>query len=334
MIFPFLAGILSPFKAPVTYLLLALNLAMFFGTYQAFVKSDFQLDEFLDDDAFIATQGSAFAIMIQKEPAKFSTTLQTLAKGAAAREKGSREALGSFALRNTDFMSRAQTFEFGGDTVAVDHWRKRLKDFQMLQDTNPSYRWGLSQVHSEWLNWFTYQFAHAGFSHLFWNMLFLMIFGCFVESQLGGSFVAIGYIVGGVVGAGTYSLLSGISYSPLVGASGAISGLIGMVTVAWWKKEPLPFLYILIPTRDYMGVARLPSWLLGLVYLLPDLSHYLASSREVGSVAYSAHIGGASFGALIAFGLLAGVLPKKEKAPVLQTPKFLQQTNDSDKLAS
>ncbi len=332
MIFPYLAGFLSPLKAPITYLLLALNLVVFFGTYHSYVASDKQLDDFLDDDAFIETQGSAFAIMIQKEPAKFSQTLRLLASGAVAQEKGSREVLGGFAMRNTEFMSRAQTFAFGGDAVAVAHWRERLKDFQALQDTNPSYRWGLSRVHNEWLNWFTYQFAHAGFSHLFWNMVFLLIFGCFVESQLGGSYVAIGYIASGVCGAWTYSLLSGISYSPLVGASGAVSGLIGMVTVAWWQKEPLPFLYVLIPTKGYMGIARLPSWLLGLVYLLPDFSHYLESSKEVGSVAYSAHIGGASFGALVAFGLLKGLLPKKERAPVLETPELLE--NQSDELAS
>jgi membrane associated rhomboid family serine protease len=325
VIFPYLAGFLSPLRAPMTYLLLLINVAVFAGTFHDYNKSDAQLDAFLDDDSFINTQGSAFAVMIQKEPAKFSETLRLLAKSALRHEKTSLEILGGFAMRNTDFMSRAQTFKFGGDDVAVAYWRKRLKEFMAVQDRNPSYRWGLSQVHSEWMNWFTYQFAHAGFSHLFWNMIFLLIFGCFVESQLGGSFVAIGYIVGGLVGAWTYSMLSGISYSPLVGASGAVSGLIGLVTVAWLKKEPLPFLYVLIPTRDYMGIARLPSWLLALVYLLPDVSHYLASSKEVGSVAYSAHIGGAAFGALIALGVISGVLPKKEKAPEIQTPSIFNQ---------
>jgi membrane associated rhomboid family serine protease len=332
VIFPYLVGLLSPMKAPITYLLLAINLAVFVGTYADYNKSDSQLDSFLDDDLFIATQGSAFAVMIQKEPVKFSETLRDLARSAGLHEKGSLEVLGGFAMRNTDFMSRAQTFSFGGDEVAVSHWRKRLKEFMAVQDHNPSYRWGLSKVHDNWINWFTYQFAHAGFSHLFWNMVFLLIFGCFVESQLGGSFVAIGYVGGGLIGALSYSMLSGISYSPLVGASGAITGLIGLVAVGWWRKEPLQFLYVLIPTKDYMGVARLPSWLLGLVYLLPDLSHYLASSKEVGSVAYSAHIGGASFGALIAVGVIAGVLPKKQTAPALQTPSAF--TEDSERIAS
>lgn len=328
MIFPYLAGFLSPLKAPITYLLLVLNVVVFVSTLSAYNKSDVALDEFLDDTTFIRTQGSAFAAMIQKEPAHFSETLRSLAKAASRNEKLSLEALGGLALRNNSFMARAQTFNFGGDEVAVRNWRERLKEFMKIQDANPSYRFGLSQVHNEWLNWFTYQFAHAGFSHLFWNMIFLLIFGCFIESQLGGSFVAIGYVVGGLAGAWAYSALSGISYSPLVGASGAVSGLIGLVTVAWWRRERLPFLYMLIPSRDYMGIALLPSWLLGLVYLLPDLSHYLSSSKEIGSVAYSAHIGGAAFGALIAFGVIAGVLPKKEKAPPLETPSVFESQDN------
>lgn len=323
MIFPYLSGFLSPLRAPVTYLLLAINLIVFGATFQSFERSDKALDAFLDDDAFLETQGSAFAVMIQREPSRFSETLRELSRSALAHESGSRQVLGSFALRNTDFMSRAQTFDFGGDEIAVSKWRSRLREFQKLQDTNPSYRWGLSQVHHDWLNLFTYQFAHAGFSHLFWNMLFLLIFGCFVESQLGSSYVAVTYIVGGVIGAWTYGALSGISYSPLVGASGAISGLIGLVAAAWWKRERVPFVFVLLPTRDYMGAALLPSWLLALCYLLPDLAHYLGSTAEVGSVAYAAHIGGAAFGALVAVFVVRGWLPRRANAPIVEPPAFL-----------
>ncbi len=333
MIFPYLAGFLSPLKAPVTYLLLVINIAVFFGTYQNFEASDQQLDHYLDDEQFLATQGAAFAVMIEREPKKFSPTLQSIAKSSLQHDSNSLQALGGFALRNSAFMSRAQTFNFGGDEVAVAHWRKKLIDFQKIQDLNPSFRWGLSELHNGWLNWFSYQFAHAGFAHLFWNMIFLMIFGCFVEVTLGGSYVAVAYVAGGLIGAWSYSVLSGISYSPLVGASGAVSGLIGLVAVAWWRKERLPFLFVLIPMREYMGIARLPSWLLGLVFLVPDLSHYLASSREVGSVAYSAHIGGALFGATIAVGLQLGWLPKKQIAPDLKAPDFLNQVPASDQRA-
>lgn len=315
MIFPYLAGFLSPLRAPVTYLLLLLNVLVFVGTYIDFEKSNLQIDQFLDNQ-FLSTQGSAFAVMIDKEPAKFSATLRSLAKEGLNHDSNTLQALGGFALRNSDFMSRAQTFEFGGDEIAIANWRTKLIQFQKIQNLNPSFRWGISELHNDWKNYFSYQFSHAGFAHLFWNMIFLVIFGGFVELTLGGTYVAVAYLIGGFLGAVSYSALSGISYSPLVGASGAVSGLIGLVTVAWWRRENLPFLYVLIPVPEYMGFAKLPSWLLGLVFLLPDLSHYLASSREVGSVAYSAHIGGALFGSFIAFGVLGGWLPQKLTAPI------------------
>ena len=146
MIFPYLAGILSPLRAPVTYLLLLLNLLVFVGTYVDFEESNSQIDQFLDDQ-FLSTQGSAFAVMIDREPAKFSKTLRTLSKDGLNHDSVSLQALGGFALRNTDFMSRAQTFEFGGDEIAIAQWRTKLVRFQQIQNLNPSFRWGLSELH-------------------------------------------------------------------------------------------------------------------------------------------------------------------------------------------
>lgn len=308
MIFPWLAGLLRPSKAPVTYLLLFLNVLVFLGTYQSFNSADAQLDSFLDDEAFIQTQGSAFAVMIEREPKVFSASLRSLASRANHADTSAKRTLGSFALRSTEFMSRASTYTFGGDEVAIGRWRMRLVEFLKIQDENPSFTWGLSEKHNNWLHYFTYQFAHAGFAHLFWNMLFMLIFGCFIETRMGASFVALSYVGGGLAGALVFSQLSGISFSPLVGASGSVSGMIGLVAFGWWKRERLRYFYFLLPSPDYMGVAFLPSWLLAVVFLIPDVSSYLSSTRELGSVAYTAHIGGASLGALMAFAYWRGWL--------------------------
>lgn len=315
MIFPWLVGLLRPSKAPVTYLLLFLNVLVFLGTNQNFEQADRQLDVFLEDEAFIQTQGAAYAAMIEKEPNLFSPTLRHLAKRAIHADTSAKRTLGGFALRSTEFMSRAETYAFGGDDVAIGRWKLKLAEFQKAQDANPSFQWGLSEKNKSWIHYFTYQFAHAGFAHLFWNMLFMVIFGCFIETRMGASFVALSYVGGGLAGAFIFSFLSGVSYSPLVGASGAVSGMMALVTFAWWRKERLPFLYFLLPSPDYMGLAFLPSWLLGIVYLVPDVSSYLASTRELGSVAYTAHIGGASFGALMAFAYLHGWLVNEIDEP-------------------
>lgn len=308
MIFPFLAGLLRPSKAPVTYLLLFLNVLVYFATNQSFEAADRNLDQFFEDEAFMQTQGAAFASMIEKEPKLFSPALQSLAKRAKLADVGAKRTLASFALRNNEFMARAKDYSFGGDDVAIGRWKLRLAEFQKAQDENPSFQWGLSEKNHSWMHYFTYQFAHAGFAHLFWNMLFMVIFGCFIETRMGASFVALSYVGGGLAGALLFSWLSGVSYSPLVGASGAVSGMMGLVAFGYWKRERLPFLYFLLPSPDYMGIALLPSWLIAIVYLVPDISGYVASTRELSSIASTAHLGGAAFGAMMAFAYLRGWL--------------------------
>jgi membrane associated rhomboid family serine protease len=216
--------------------------------------------------------------------------------------------LGTLALRNPHFMERAETYNFGGDQVALDAWKKKFTELKELQQRHPSYRWGVSRLKNNGVQWISYQFAHGGWSHLFWNTLFLILFGCFIEVTLGSSFVAIAYVGGGLTGAAFFSWLSGISSSPLVGASAAVSALLSLVAFSHLRKREIRFFYWLMPIKGYYGFILLPGWVLLIVSLLPDVSGYLAASQEFGSVAYSAHMGGAVFGALMACFLRFGIL--------------------------
>lgn len=311
MIFPFLRGLVAPALAPVTYFLLALNLLVFGATYEQFVRSDAKLDSLLEDDVFLETQGWAFADMIRAEPEHFNSTLVRMASQSLQGGSEMRRLLGSFAMRNNRFMSRALEYEFVGDDVALAKWRERFEEFKALQDQHPSYLWGVSHVHNDWLQWMSYQFAHSGLSHLFWNMVFLVLFGSFVEMRLGSSFVALTYVGGGLLGAYAFSLMSGISSSPLVGASAAVSGLMGLVAFTWFRKRSLKFAFMLLPMQGYYGIALLPGWTVLVVSILPDVSGFLASSADFGSVAHSAHIGGTAFGAVMAFLFARGWLVRE-----------------------
>lgn len=304
MIFPFLRGFLAPHLAPVTYFLFAINCLVYFGTLGAYDKADHKMDNILKDKIFSSTQGSAFAVMIKREPAMFTPTIRELAKNVETGDLEARAALGSLALRNPRFMTTAEDFDFGGDEIAMQDWRKKFHDLRTVQDRHPSYQWGISTFHNEWFQWVSYQFAHAGAMHLFWNMVFLLIFGAWVEMELGASFVILSYLGGGVLGALVFAQFSGVSASPLIGASAAVSALMSLVAVHWWRREKLTFIYWLLPLRGYFGLIKLPSWIVILVSLLPDLSNYLSASRELTSVAYSAHLGGAACGAIMA-GFLA-----------------------------
>lgn len=326
MIFPFLKGLGSPILTPFVYMLLALNLLVFGTTYPEVSKIDEEMNQTIENDAFLATQGSLFAIMIHENKELFSSMLQKMARQVRDGERESRRTLGVLALRNTIFMRRASDYEFGGDEIAVASWRAKFEEFKSLQAYHPSYLWGLTDQRQDWTQWVSYQFAHGGFTHLFWNMLFLLLFGAFVESQMGGLWLIVTYIASGLTGALAFALLSGVSSSPLVGASGAISGLIGL-TVAWSGRRPLDYVYMLMPAQGYCGMAKLPSWLVLVIFVLPDISGYISAHTDFGSVAYTAHLGGVVTG--LGLGLLAHVL-----FPVAEENGSITDRSDNPKQAA
>lgn len=310
MIFPILRGFLSPRLAPVTFLLFALNIFVFVSTLVANDDGDRKLDALLRNDAFIETQGIVFAMMIdcEENEGSFSSMLVRLADKSLHGDRISRRALGNLALRNAHFMGRAESYPFEGDEIALSEWRENFKELKEIQASHPTYLWGLSRLKSDWIQYVSYQFSHSGIMHLFWNMVFLLIFGGFVETRLGSSFVILAYLGGGLVGAFAFSKLSGISASPLVGASAAVSALIALVGFAWLRRERVRFFYWLLPAEGYFGFVVLPSWLVLFVSFLPDLSGYIGTARDFGSVAYSAHLGGTLWGVVMALALTLGVL--------------------------
>ncbi len=131
-------------------------------------------------------------------------------------------------------------------------------------------------------------FLHAGFAHLFGNMLFLWIYGDNVEARLGSIPYLLFYLGCGVAATLFYGVLSGPSLVPLVGASGAISGVLGAYLV-WFPYNRVKLLVGFWPL--WLEVVLVPAWLVLSGYLLVDnLLPLLLQSRS--NVAYGAHIGG------------------------------------------
>lgn len=311
MIFPILKGIVSPFEAPITFLLFAINLMVFIVTCDDGMMSDNRINAIRSESGFSATQGAAFADMIAREPGEFSPILLKLAANARQGETEARDSLSRLSHGNARFMATAAGYRFEGDEVAIALWRERFKELQEINDKNPSYHWGISHLKDGWMQYVSYQFAHGGFGHLFYNMLFLVLFGAFLETSLGGSFVILTYLISGLCGAILFSKTTGVTGAPLVGASAGVSGLMALASIAWIRKEKVHFFYYLLPFEGYFGIVALPSWLLLYPSFLGDVAGALGSSSELGrGVAFTAHIGGTLAGAAVAILYLAGVLQK------------------------
>ena len=153
--------------------------------------------------------------------------------------------------------------------------------------------WGLLPtdiVHFQFEKILTSMFIHGGFAHLFGNMLFLYVFGDNVEDALGKLRYIILYIGSGIGAAFLQSfvnLLSGSLDIPMVGASGAISG----VLAAYVKLYPNAKIVTIIPPFIFFAFL-LPAWFFIGYWFLIQVLFALATPASMGGVAWYAHIGG------------------------------------------
>ena len=134
----------------------------------------------------------------------------------------------------------------------------------------------------------TSMFMHGGWLHLIGNMLYLWIFGNNVEDAMGHGRFLLFYLLCGLAAAMAQALPDPSSTIPMVGASGAISGVLGAYLLLYPKARVL----VLIPLGFFTQMVRLPAiWVLGLWFVIQLLSG-LASAGSQGGVAFGAHIGG------------------------------------------
>lgn len=139
-----------------------------------------------------------------------------------------------------------------------------------------------------WATVFTSMFLHGGWMHLLGNMLYLWVFGKNVEDAMGHIRFLLFYLACGVVAVLAQALPEPDSTIPMIGASGAISGLLG----AYLLLYPHARVLVVLPIGFYLHTMRIAAyWVLGLWFGMQVVSTLLTDSSE-GGVAFGAHIGG------------------------------------------
>jgi membrane associated rhomboid family serine protease len=150
-----------------------------------------------------------------------------------------------------------------------------------------------------WATLFTSMFLHGGWFHLIGNMLFLWIFGNNVEDELGHGRYLVLYLASGVAAALVQALANPASHVPMIGASGAIAGVLGAYAFYFPRANVHVFVWVVIIFR----IVNVPAWaLLGLWFLLQLVSG-LGEPHGTPGVAFWAHVGG-----FIAGMILVGML--------------------------
>lgn len=145
--------------------------------------------------------------------------------------------------------------------------------------TDEAYDWPTAP----WVTAFTSMFLHGSWLHLGGNMLYLYVFGDNIENAMGKVRYLLFYLTGGVAAALTQGLMDVSSITPMVGASGAISAVLGAYVVLYPRQE----VTVLVPN---LGVRVLPAIaVLGLWFVTQFLYGLLGTE---GGIAFFAHVGG------------------------------------------
>lgn len=137
---------------------------------------------------------------------------------------------------------------------------------------------------------FTSMFLHGGFMHLLGNMLFLWVFGDNIEASIGNIKYVIFYLLGGLAASGLHIYFFTESNVPAIGASGAISAILGAYLVMYPKsriKVLVFFFFVNVPAVLFLGYWFWQQW-----------SGVFTPSDGASGIAWWAHIGGFIFGLL------------------------------------
>lgn len=152
--------------------------------------------------------------------------------------------------------------------------------------------WGLTPSHFHIENVLTSMFVHGGWMHVLGNMWFLWIFGDNIEDILGHGKYLLFYLLCGVAAAVGQLLIDPFSRVPMVGASGAIAGVMGAYLIKFPRSRILTFAFIFF----FVWTFEVPAWLM-LIYwfgiqLLSGVGSISYTQASQGGTAFFAHVGG------------------------------------------
>ncbi|MDX1388138.1 MAG: rhomboid family intramembrane serine protease [Acidobacteriota bacterium] len=170
-------------------------------------------------------------------------------------------------------------------------------------DEHVFFKYGLVPAERKPVTFLTHMFLHAGWFHLLGNLLIFYLAGPFIEDVWGRPLFSGFYVVAGIFAAMIYIMRVPDSTIPMIGASGAISGVMGAFLIRYWHIR-IKFFYIFAffirGTFDAPAWVMLPLWFAVQVF-------YAALTDSLGpgasGVAYWAHIGGFVFGVGVAYGI-------------------------------
>ena len=197
----------------------------------------------------------------------------------------------------SELRAAAPAQDVAGEQARLDRltsaWREDLRH-------HPLWRGGLVPAHPHLSALFTHMFLHGGWLHLISNMLVLYLSGPFLEDAWGRKLFATFYLLAGLFAGAMYALVERHLDAPLVGASGAVAGVLGAFLLLRGTSR-IRFAIFL----GFVGTFTAPAWVMLPLWFFGELLDALAGDVAAAgaSVAYWAHVWGFVFG--VAFAMVA-----------------------------
>lgn len=199
-------------------------------------------------------------------------------------------------------------------TDIASGWQQERQQFEQLRNRISSIEGGLTPADIKLWQFISSQFLHGDLMHLLGNMVFLFLFGFTLEAVLKARWYLLFYLTSGVAAGVLHCLPEQNSWIPTIGASGAVSGLMGMY-LALYGLRKIRFFYSLF---FVFGEIKAPAIFIFPLWLGKELYGYFYSDDNI---AYWAHIGG----------LLMGVALMYLSRPLYRDFKASQQHSDADR---
>lgn len=182
----------------------------------------------------------------------------------------------------------------------------------------------INNTSNQWFTVLSSMFVHGNLTHLAGNMVYLWIFGDNIEDSFGKIRFILFYLLCGVAAVFSQILYDPNSLTPMIGASGAIAGVLGAYLILYPRAKIWVFMWIVFIVR----LITVPAFIVLGIWMFLQLINVI--DQGTSGVAYSAHIGG-----FIAGMILAPLLKKKNKrlfAPSTRTKYTLKKISEDDYL--
>ena len=214
-----------------------------------------------------------------------------------------------------------QEFERGGvvskENADYRLWANLNEHLETVRRESVARRFAYLPAAPTWYAGVTASFLHGGLLHLLGNMFFLFLVGPAIEDRWGRPVFLAFYLAGGAVALWVQGLVTSDPTVPVLGASGAIAGVMGAFAVRFGKKKIRFWYAMMIAVRAKTGVFELPAWLVLGTWLVVQAFGAVVLGAYV-PIGYAAHVAGFAFGAVFAGFLAVAGLEDRLLAPLIE----------------